>query len=180
MFNYQNALRNLSSEMDVEIGQDAQQSLHQAIGVLHRIKPADNYKDIVERYLVPEMLAIDLQYFASSPSFSQSGIAISRDSSESSPPPYSITRGVELQATQSQSTSCSDIEIWRYTSRLWEEGTLFGQLPIVKNKMLRSIPPLFKVTVDFKGTRGEGEASNKKQAKHIASKDICDKLGIIL
>jgi hypothetical protein len=180
MFNYRNALRNLSSEIDVETGQDPQKCLHQAIGFLHRIKPAENYKDIVEKYLVPEMPEIDLQFSASNASFSQSGIAVSRDSGESSPPPYSSTSGVELQATQSQSTSCSDIEIWRYTSRLWEEGTSFGQFPIVKDEMLRSFPPLFRVTVDFKGSRGEGEALNKRQAKHIASKDVCQKLGIIL
>ncbi|QKX61723.1 uncharacterized protein TRUGW13939_08878 [Talaromyces rugulosus] len=168
---YRKILGNLNNEVYVEIGQDHQRSLHQAIGFLHRTKPDDEYKHMVDEYLVSEVFDISSQYAESN---SSTGL------NECSPPPYSTAREAEPQDPERQSPSRSDIEIWRYTSRLWEEGTSSGQVPAVTDELLRRFPPLYKVTVDFKGLEGEGQAPNKKQAKHIASKDICQKLGIIL
>lgn len=176
MVDYQKILRNLSSEGYIESGRDPQRNFHQAIGFLHRTRASEEYESIINDYIVPEIPELNPQSSGSDSDISQSSLG----RNESSPPPYSTTTGATIHNNETQIPSPSSVNMWSYTQRLWEEGLSSGQLPTVAEEMLCTFPPRHKLILTYRGVRGEGEASTKKQAKHIASKHICQQLGILL
>jgi hypothetical protein len=66
----------------------------------------------------------------------------------------------------------------KYTSLLYEHGNMICSVPEYEEQQIRMSPQWFSVVVRFRGIEGYGEGPNKKTAKHLASKDACDKLGI--
>lgn len=71
-------------------------------------------------------------------------------------------------------------EIARYTTLLHEQGQMICAMPVYDEyrQSARSGLPWFSTTVRFRGVEGHGSGPTKKIAKHTASKDACDKLGI--
>ncbi|KAJ9303855.1 hypothetical protein DTO217A2_6665 [Paecilomyces variotii] len=70
--------------------------------------------------------------------------------------------------------------IARYTSLLYEQGQMLCAMPEYEEQGEFSSTglPWFSATVRFRGVEGHGSGPNKKIARHAASKDACDKLGI--
>ncbi|KAK3691306.1 hypothetical protein LTR37_018712 [Vermiconidia calcicola] len=73
-----------------------------------------------------------------------------------------------------------DPDLPRYTMALKEIGDAEGGEPRYSITQLSLVPPLFKAVVRFGGSTYEGEASTKKKAKHLASKNACSGLDIPL
>ncbi|KAL4874552.1 hypothetical protein BJY04DRAFT_211981 [Aspergillus karnatakaensis] len=180
-FSYNKVLRNLNEYLsDTGTVQDPENDFLVALGFLHRKNSDTDFRAIITKWIIPEIRS--LQAHAGSPR--SESVPNPRD--QSSPPPYSSTRiqseTVESQqpAREPQRSNSSNVEIWRYTSRLWEEAQLHDLPPKCTDTQLSNFPTRFRVIVEFRGAQGQGEASNKKQAKHIASRDVCWQLGIVL
>jgi hypothetical protein len=182
-FDYRRALQNLKNECTFpseDVQYEFRKDFFRAFGFLHRTKPEEDYKSITENCIIPEIQDLDAERSEAhartlrSPSSSNHRV-------ENSPPPYSYVRMESEQTNiELQLPDRSSVEIWRYTSRLWEEGQCCNEVPEVDDEMISSYPTRFRCAVKFRGRQGRGEASSKKQAKHIASKDICEQLGIYL
>ena len=65
------------------------------------------------------------------------------------------------------------VDIGYYTVILKEHGDHIGVIPDYEVETLSLVPPQFRVTVTFKGSRFEGWGSSKKEARHKASKQAC-------
>ncbi|KAL2807565.1 hypothetical protein BJX63DRAFT_436934 [Aspergillus granulosus] len=181
-FNYQRVLQRLNNGYFAAIEpENPRKDFLRALGFFYRTSSEDAYKFDLNELIIPEIQG--LHACASSPRSEST----SSESDGSSPPPYSSVRAqsetVEPQQPAidpPQRPNSSNIDIWRYTSRLWEEGHLSNEVPSVTDTLLSSLPIRFRVTVAFRGRQGHGEAPNKKEAKHIASRAICQQLGIVL
>jgi dsRNA-specific ribonuclease len=62
---------------------------------------------------------------------------------------------------------------------LKEHGDHTGAKPKYTSETLSLEPPFYKVLVNLNGVTGEGRATTKKQAKHQASKDACQRLNFM-
>jgi hypothetical protein len=69
-------------------------------------------------------------------------------------------------------------EMANYTMALKEHGDRIGKTPFDKFITKSYNPPWFKWFVLFEGLEEHGEARSKRDAKHIASRKICNRLGI--
>ncbi|OJI84213.1 hypothetical protein ASPTUDRAFT_43211 [Aspergillus tubingensis CBS 134.48] len=87
-------------------------------------------------------------------------------------------RYISPTPTQCSSNANDEPEIWKYTSRLWEDGSNHGVTPNVKESCLSSYPPKFRITISYLGIQASGEGKTKKHAKHIAAKGVCQRLGL--
>jgi hypothetical protein len=181
-FDYNKVLRNLNQYFS-ETGpvQDPKNDFLGALSFLHRNNSDNDFKTIITKWIIPEIRG--LQAYAGRPR--SESVHDRRD--RSSPPPYSYAR-VQSETAESQQPAIepqrlnsSNIEIWRYTSRLWEVAQLRNlPPPNVTDTQLRGFPARFRVIVEFGRVQAQGEASSKKQARHIASRDVCSQLGIVL
>lgn len=136
------------------------------------------FKSIVEKYILPEIPQLEPLYSGenTSPSPTEEGPQVRH---HTSPPPYSHARtSARSSNTAIESLRDSHVEDWRYTSRLWEEGQVLNEMPTVEEETLSGIPIRYKVVVRLRGQCGEGQASSKRRAKHMASKDLSQKLGL--
>lgn len=79
-----------------------------------------------------------------------------------------------------RSLSEDDPELPRYTMTLKERGDVDGFEPEYDISTLSLIPPRFKAVICLGKSSYEGQASTKKRAKHLASKNACLSLGISL
>jgi hypothetical protein len=70
-------------------------------------------------------------------------------------------------------------EMAKYTMALKEHGDRIGQKPFDRYNNESLHPPWVKCFVSFEGLEEHGEARARKEAKHIASKKICEKLKIL-
>ncbi|KAL3257031.1 hypothetical protein ABHI18_007145 [Aspergillus niger] len=87
-------------------------------------------------------------------------------------------RYVSPTPTQCSSNASDEPGIWKYTSRLWEDGSNHGVTPNVDESCLSSYPPKFRITISYRGMQASGEGKTKKLAKHIAAKGVCHQLGL--
>ncbi|TIA47110.1 hypothetical protein D6C77_10344 [Aureobasidium pullulans] len=71
-------------------------------------------------------------------------------------------------------------EMAKYTMALKEHGDRMGKKPFDKSSTKSLNPPWFKWFLSFEGLEEYGEARSKREAKHIASKKMCERLGIRL
>ncbi|KAG9513871.1 hypothetical protein KCU78_g1978, partial [Aureobasidium melanogenum] len=111
------------------------------------------------------------------------------------PPIFTSFRQVELlpqQETRSdplaisakhQSTSTTEQdgqvkELAKYTMALKEHGDCIGAQPSYKTTTISQCPPWFKSVVAFKGFEEDGENRTKKDAKHAASRKMCERMRI--
>ncbi|KAF7589646.1 hypothetical protein BBP40_004019 [Aspergillus hancockii] len=86
-----------------------------------------------------------------------------------------------MNETNTQENKQEDNEhLPRYSSILNERGQEEGIRPQKEVKQLAFDPPQFKATVRLGQHHGTGVARNKKQAGHLAAKDLCHQLGIRL
>lgn len=69
-------------------------------------------------------------------------------------------------------------DIARYTMALHELATQCSTLLVYEYAQKALFQPLFLCTVTFRGVTYEGEARNKKTAKHIASRNACEAVGL--
>ncbi|KAL4983994.1 hypothetical protein BDW68DRAFT_190838 [Aspergillus falconensis] len=179
-FNYKRTLQSLKNECALpreDVQDDAREDFFLALGYLHRTRPEELFKSIILKCIIPEIQDLDAQR----PEAHAGSESSSNHRHENSPPPYSYARTeTEQPDIEPQGPDRPDVEIWRYTSRLWEEAQRYCEIPEVDDEMISSFPTRYRCAVKFRGRRGEGEASSKKQAKHIASKDVCRQLGIYL
>ena len=68
----------------------------------------------------------------------------------------------------------------KYTMVLGEHGDRIDTQPSYRTIMVSQYPPRFKSVVSFEGTEENGESRTKKDAKHIASRKMCERLAIHL
>lgn len=161
--------------------QDPKNAFLDALSLLYRNNSENDFKAIITRWIIPEIRRLQ----AEAGSSRSESAPNHRD--PSLPPPYSYA-GVQPERVQPQQPAIepqrlnpSNIEIWRYTSRLWEEAQHRNLPPPgVTDIQLRGFPARFQTIVEFGGVQGQGEASTKKDAKHIASRDVCGQLAIVL
>jgi len=66
----------------------------------------------------------------------------------------------------------------RFTGLLKEHGDQIGVTPQYRSQTVSLEPPLFKEILNFQGFTFEGQGRSKKQAKHQASKEACEFLGL--
>ncbi|KAL6238319.1 hypothetical protein BDW75DRAFT_247697 [Aspergillus navahoensis] len=182
-FDYRRALQSLKNECALpseDVQHDFRKDFFQAFGFLHRTKPEEVYRPITENCIIPEIQDLDAPRPEAHAEILRSA-SRSNHRDEHSPPPYTYVGMESEQPTiELQVPDRSSVEVWRYTSRLWEEAQCCNELPEVHNEMIGGFPTRFRCAVKFRGRQGKGEASSKKQAKHIASKDVCEQLGIYL
>jgi dsRNA-specific ribonuclease len=70
------------------------------------------------------------------------------------------------------------VDVARFTTLLKEYGDHNDEPPKYTHQTVSVEPPLFKYSVTLKGVRGEGKGRTMKMAKHQASKDACQRLGL--
>lgn len=69
-------------------------------------------------------------------------------------------------------------DIARYTSELKEYGDHNDVAPQYTPEILSTEPPLYRCRVALKGVTGEGMSRTKREARHLASKDLYQRLGL--
>jgi hypothetical protein len=73
----------------------------------------------------------------------------------------------------------SDLELHRYTSLIWEHySKIGGSVPEFKDEQLCLFPARWRCTATFAGSSASGEGRSTKMAKHVASRQLYNKLGI--
>lgn len=65
-----------------------------------------------------------------------------------------------------------------YTQALFKEGQKSNTRPYRAYETISLSPPLFSATIQFGGMTSVREARTKKEASHLAAKNICKKLRI--
>ncbi|KAB8071217.1 hypothetical protein BDV29DRAFT_159699 [Aspergillus leporis] len=85
-----------------------------------------------------------------------------------------------LQTARGSSPSIPEADNWRYTSLLWEKAQVAGVKPEVTEACISNFPSKFRVTIKCLGAEASGEGRNKKLARHIAAKGVCEILKIRL
>ena len=86
-------------------------------------------------------------------------------------------RSPQMAQPASQTTVTPPL-IARSTVLLKEHGDQVGQSPQYSSQTVTLEPPLFKGIVCFNGLTFEGSGRTKREAKHQASKEACDYLGL--
>ena len=76
--------------------------------------------------------------------------------------------------------SAGDRQLAYYSMALKEHGDTIGREPRYDIEPSLVHPSQFRARVAVNGSSFEGEASTKKQAKHLASKEACLALGIVV
>lgn len=76
------------------------------------------------------------------------------------------------------STGSNDAELASYSTALKEYGDKLGIAPVYRVETLSTYPPHLKATMTFQGHTFEGEAKTKKQARHRAAQDACERFEI--
>jgi hypothetical protein len=66
----------------------------------------------------------------------------------------------------------------KYTMALKEHGDRIDAQPSYRTNMISQNPPRFMSIVSFEGSEENGESRNKRDAKHIASRKMCERLSI--
>jgi hypothetical protein len=69
-------------------------------------------------------------------------------------------------------------DISRFTTLLKEYGDHIGEVPKYTSELLSQEPLLFKQCVRLRGVKGEGTGRTMKTARHYASKEACQRLGL--
>ncbi|KIX08659.1 uncharacterized protein Z518_03316 [Rhinocladiella mackenziei CBS 650.93] len=92
----------------------------------------------------------------------------------------SDTAGQQDPTYEDLSSEESETDIWRYTKTLQETTAGKDSVPLYKETLVRAYPPRFRYEVTYRGKKATGEAGNKKRAKHLASKKLCELLHIKL
>jgi hypothetical protein len=69
-------------------------------------------------------------------------------------------------------------EMAKYTMALKEHGDRIDAQPSYRTIIISQYPPRFKSVVSLEGIEENGESRTKKDAKHIASRKMCERLGI--
>jgi len=69
-------------------------------------------------------------------------------------------------------------EVAKYTMALKEHGDRIDAQPSYRTNMISQNPPRFMSIVSFEGSEENGESRNKRDAKHIASRKMCERLSI--
>lgn len=72
------------------------------------------------------------------------------------------------------------VDMHKYTSALKEHGDSHGTLVAYQKRSLNHYPPSWQCVATFGDVTGEGIARNSQQAKHIASKQVCEMLGLFV
>ena len=73
-----------------------------------------------------------------------------------------------------------DPDLPRYTVLLKENGDMKGQEPQYHFSQTSLYPPMFEVVLRYGAISYRGKATSKKKAKHLASIQACNDLGITL
>ncbi|KAG9511546.1 hypothetical protein KCV07_g10099, partial [Aureobasidium melanogenum] len=86
-------------------------------------------------------------------------------------------------STEQHSTSTTEQdgqvkEMAKYTMALKEHGDRISAQPSYKTTTISQCPPWFKSVVAFKGFEENGESRTKKDAKHAASRKMCERMRI--
>lgn len=86
-----------------------------------------------------------------------------------------------VEGKHSMSPQEPEADMWKYTSRLWEDAQVKGvEAPKVSETCISNFPTKFRVTIRHRGVEASGEGRNKKTARHIAAKRVCQRLNIRL
>lgn len=101
--------------------------------------------------------------------FSSNGIDIGQNTA-------STRGGQEGSRTRTMSPNVAEKD-WRYTHALKEKGDKESVIPRYKDARQKDNPPLWMVTVTYNTVSEAGQAKNKKEAKHLASKKAWFRLG---
>jgi hypothetical protein len=70
------------------------------------------------------------------------------------------------------------VAFWRYTSVLKEHADIHGGVVDYQRTSLSDYPPSWHITATFRGFSGQGIGRNSTQAKHAASKQLCESMGL--
>jgi hypothetical protein len=70
-------------------------------------------------------------------------------------------------------------DISQYTTALKEHGDKVGEVPDYDYERVSLVPPLFRARVTFKEINATGEGKTKKLARHRASKEALNRLGLL-
>ncbi|KAJ5471840.1 hypothetical protein N7539_008783 [Penicillium diatomitis] len=74
--------------------------------------------------------------------------------------------------------AASDNDLPKYTSSLFMEAQRWGEIPHQEDMMSSFDPPQFEVKISFRGVTCTGVAQRKKVARHLAAREICQRLNI--
>ncbi|OOO06859.1 double-stranded RNA binding domain protein [Aspergillus oryzae] len=74
----------------------------------------------------------------------------------------------------------SEADNWKYTCRLWEDAQGTGEEPKVEEACISNFPPRFRITIRYCGVEASGEGRNKKTARHLAARRVCERLKLRL
>lgn len=95
-------------------------------------------------------------------------------------PAEASTGAVPLsQADGSSVLMRTSTSVAQYTVQLKEQGDQEGVVPVYEENMQQEYPPRWRVDVTYRSIVGTGLAKSKKEAKHLASKDVLAKLGYL-
>ncbi len=70
------------------------------------------------------------------------------------------------------------IDLARYTMALQEHGDRHGEAPVYSYQTLSLYPPHFECAVTIQGGSYKSGAKSKKLARHLASREACEALGV--
>ncbi|KAE8374849.1 hypothetical protein BDV26DRAFT_295607 [Aspergillus bertholletiae] len=74
----------------------------------------------------------------------------------------------------------SEANDWEYTCLLWEKAQAADATPKVTETRIGITPPKFRVSIRCLGAEASGEGRNKKVARHIAARGVCERLNFRL
>lgn len=102
----------------------------------------------------------------------QSALAVQTQSASPS------SQSASLEPPTAGTEDMSETDLSRYTSLLWEHAAKLGERPVEEPGQISVYPPRFRLQVTLAGQTAVGEGRKKKLAKHIASKALCESMGI--
>ncbi|GMG09037.1 unnamed protein product [Aspergillus oryzae] len=74
----------------------------------------------------------------------------------------------------------SEADNWKYTCRLWEDAQGTGEEPKVTEACISNFLTRFRITIQYCGVEASGEGRNKKTARHLAARRVCERLNLRL
>lgn len=92
----------------------------------------------------------------------------------------STPRAPQSPGTPTGSQRRVDIELPRYTTALKEYADCSNSTVEWKDEQLSVTPLCWKITAVVDGVEFSATAGNKKQAKHLASRQACESLAIVI
>ncbi len=128
---------------------------------------------IVRQGLESEQCAIKTAIFRE-----RSGKALSQNSNYEASLNAKHHHGNQNVTPNAHPTESNAPDIALYTMALKERGDLLGVVPAYIEETLKLSPPTFKVTVKFQDITSQGFGRTKRLAKHEASKNACEFLGL--